>query len=93
MFHIENNINSQTCFTLSPCQANLSQRHYRRVRFPPLKPFTTDAEKVPASRIARSARKTPLNRRRISTLHRLVPTPGICAMVPCDWFQPLEYAL
>eukprot|EP00976_Prorocentrum_cordatum_P050971 1029384-Prorocentrum_minimum.AAC.1 len=24
---------------------------------------------------------------------RLDPTPGICSPVPCDWIQPLEYAL
>eukprot|EP00976_Prorocentrum_cordatum_P072712 1180818-Prorocentrum_minimum.AAC.2 len=29
----------------------------------------------------------------LSSPLRLVPTPGICSLVPCDWFQPLEYAL
>eukprot|EP00959_Pyramimonas_sp_CCMP1952_P277584 5802664-Pyramimonas_sp.AAC.1 len=23
----------------------------------------------------------------------LVPFPGICSLIPCDWFQTLEYAL
>eukprot|EP00976_Prorocentrum_cordatum_P115205 1195971-Prorocentrum_minimum.AAC.3 len=30
---------------------------------------------------------------RASSPLRLVPTPGICSLFPCDWFQPLEYAL
>eukprot|EP00959_Pyramimonas_sp_CCMP1952_P329580 6900185-Pyramimonas_sp.AAC.1 len=29
----------------------------------------------------------------LSSPLRFVLTPGICSLVPCDWFQPLEYAL
>eukprot|EP00976_Prorocentrum_cordatum_P106689 1194503-Prorocentrum_minimum.AAC.5 len=30
---------------------------------------------------------------RLSGPLRLVPTPRICSLIPCDWFQPPEYAL
>eukprot|EP00976_Prorocentrum_cordatum_P001265 25484-Prorocentrum_minimum.AAC.1 len=36
-----------------------------------------------AAQLTAQVRATPL---------RLVPTPGICSLLPCDWFQPLEYA-
>eukprot|EP00959_Pyramimonas_sp_CCMP1952_P355770 7451414-Pyramimonas_sp.AAC.1 len=56
---------------------------------PPLTRFGTDelASECLLGRCAHSGDSM------LSSALRLVPTPGICFIVPCDWFQPLEYAL